>query len=242
MNNIGYVHSLESFGLVDGPGVRFVVFLKGCPMRCKYCHNPDTWAQPGGNPWTADDLFQKVYRYHRYWGEQGGITVSGGEPLLQMEFLTEFFRIAKKHNIHTALDTSGQPFSKDEEFLQKFDKLLVYTDLVLLDLKLMDESGHKKLTGHTNSNILQMAEYLSEKEIPVWIRHVLVPSYTDDEKDLNQMARFVTSLHNVERVEILPYHTMGKQKWEKLGICYPLDGVRTPTEEEVDRASEILKI
>ncbi len=238
----GYVHSLESFGLVDGPGVRYVVFLQGCKMRCKFCHNPETWSAEGSEEYTADELFKKAYRYKNYWKQNGGITVSGGEPLLQIEFVTEFFRLAKQKNINTVLDTAGQPFSENDEWLEKFKALMEYTDLVMLDLKEMDGNLHHDLTGFGNENVLKMAQWLSDNNKPMWIRHVLVPGVTDDESGLIEMKRFIDTLNGVERVEILPYHTLGMFKWEKLGIPYPLDGVRTPTEEEVKKAEEILGI
>lgn len=235
----GYVHSLETFGLVDGPGVRFVVFLQGCSLRCQFCHNPETW-HSGGEEWTSEKLWQRAYRYKQYWKSNGGVTVSGGEPLLQLDFLTEFFKLAKKAGVHTALDTAGQPFSTDAEWLEKFKTLMEYTDLVLLDIKQMDEEGHKALTGRTNRNILEMAKWLSDNGKKMWIRHVLVPNLTDDEADLEKMHQFISTLKTVERVEVLPYHTLGLAKWVKLGIDYPLDGIKIPTEKQVKRAEEIL--
>ena len=232
----GYIHSLETFGLVDGPGVRFVIFLKGCKMRCQFCHNPDTWSGTG-TEWTAKALFNHVKRYKSYWRNNGGITVSGGEPLLQTEFVTELFTLAKTANIHTAVDTAGQPFCTDKAFLEKFDRLMRFTDL---DLKMMDSGGHKKLTGVDNANILQMAEYLSSHGRDMWIRHVLVPGLTDDENDLAEMHRFISGLKTVKRVEILPYHTLGTIKWRELGLGYPLEGVPVPTDEQVKRAEELL--
>ncbi len=237
----GYVHSLETFGLVDGPGVRFVVFLQGCAMRCQFCHNPETW-KSGGEEWTAADLWSKALRYKNYWSKNGGVTVSGGEPLLQIDFLIEFLRFAKKSGAHTAIDTAGQPFSDSAQWLSKFEKLMEYTDLVILDIKDMDEQAHIKLTGKTNSNILQMAQWLSEHNKTMWIRHVLVPDLTDDENDLRKMHGFISSLKTVERVEILPYHTLGLAKWISLGIDYPLNDVKTPTPEQIKKAEEILHI
>lgn len=239
---IGRVHSFESFALVDGPGVRFCVFLQGCNMRCQYCHNPETWNKEVGEEWTPEELFKKVYRYKNYWGKDGGITVSGGESLLQLEFVTEFFEIAKEKGVHTAIDTSGNPFSMEPEYLEKFDKLMEVTDLFILDLKEMDDEKHKKLTGCTNQNIIALARYLSNHGKDMWIRHVLVPGLTDDEEGLVALRDFVAELKTVTRVEILPYHTLGLFKWEKLGIKYPLDGVMTPTDEEVKRAEHILGI
>lgn len=239
---LGRVNALETFGLVDGPGVRFVVFLQGCNMRCKYCHNPETWDKNTGEEWTPKALFDRAFRYHKYWKDNGGITVSGGEPLLQIDFVTEFFRLAKEKNIHTTLDTCGQPFSNDKEFLEKFDELLKYTDLVMLDIKEFDEEKHKALTGHKNSNIKEMAQYLSDHNVKMWIRHVLVPGLTDDEQGLIDLNSFIKQLKSVEKVEILPYHTLGLMKWEKLKLPYPLEGVKTPTHEEIDRAEKLLEI
>lgn len=238
-NTKGYIHSLETFGLVDGPGVRFVVFLQGCAMRCKFCHNPETW-KSGGEEWTAESLYEKVYRYRKYWKNNGGITVSGGEPLLQMDFVTEFFQLAKKDGVHTTLDTAGQPFSDDKVFMEKFKRLMSVTDLVMLDLKEMDSKKHKSLTGVDNANILKMAQWLSDNGNSMWIRHVLVPNLTDDVKGLEEMYSFISSLKTVERVEILPYHTLGLFKWENLGIKYPLENVPTPTKEQVEIAEKIL--
>jgi len=242
MDITGRVHSLETFGLVDGPGVRFVAFLQGCKMRCKYCHNPETWNMDGGTEWTASQLFQRAYRYHNYWKNNGGITVSGGEPLLQIDFVTEFFRLAKEKGVHTALDTSGNPFTKKEPFYSKWKTLIRYTDLVLLDLKEMDSENHKSLTGQDNTNILEMAKDLSESNVDIWVRRVLVPGLTDDEAELNKLYEFLNSLSNVKKTEILPYHTLGLFKWKNLHIPYPLDGVCPPTKEQIQAAEHILHI
>ena len=228
----GYVHSLESFGSVDGPGVRYVIFLSGCAMRCQFCHNPDTWNMKEGQVTTADELLNKALRYKGYWGNKGGITVSGGEPLLQMDFLTELFRKAKQAGIHTTLEKEPRH--------TKWLELMKYTDLVLLDIKQIDEKEHIKLTGHTNRNILAMAQELSDMGKPVWIRHVLVPGGSDKDEYLHRLADFIHTLKNVERVEVLPYHTLGTFKWEKLGIPYPLEGVKPPTQERIDNARKIL--
>ena len=240
----GRVHSLETFGSVDGPGVRFVAFLQGCAMRCRYCHNPETWAL-GGEEWTASRLFERAWKYHNYWGknlQSGGITISGGEPLLQMKFVTEVFRLAKEKGVHTSVDTAGQPFSFSEPFVSEFNELLEVTDLFLLDLKEMNEQKHIALTGHTNKNILEMAKYLSDNGKDMWIRHVLVPDLTDDESGLKEMSSFIGSLKTVKRVEVLPYHTLGLFKWEKLGIEYSLKDARIPTDEEVKKAQNLLRV
>ena len=238
----GRIHSLESFGAVDGPGIRYLIFLKGCNMRCQYCHNVDTWNPDTDNLQTADELLDKAERFRSYWGKEGGITVSGGEALLQIDFLIDLFRKAHERGINTDLDTSGQPFTREEPFFSKFNELLKYTDLVMLDIKHIDDEEHKKLTGHTNKNILDCARYLSEQGIPMWIRHVLVPGLTDSRESLEALYGFIRELKSVERVEILPYHTMGVHKWEALGIPYYLKNVLPPTEEEVRRAEEILRI
>jgi pyruvate formate lyase activating enzyme len=240
---IGYVHSLESFGCVDGPGVRFVVFLHGCNLRCRYCHNPDTWAEKDAPlQFTAEALFERCWKYHTYWGKDGGITVSGGEPLLQIDFLIEFFSIAKEHGVHTTIDTAGQPFSRDELWLSKFNVLLGMNDLIILDLKEIDPQKHISLTGRDNASILDMAQYVSDHGVPLWIRHVLVPGLTDDAEGLKQTAAFIASLKTVERTEVLPYHTLGITKWKKLGIPYSLENVPVPGPEEIKRAEELLQI
>ena len=251
----GRIHSVESFGSADGPGVRYIVFLKGCNMRCQYCHNPDTWAKDGGELMTPEEVLKKALRYKTYWKEKGGITVSGGEALLQIDFVTELFRLAKEKGVNTCLDTSGNPFSLEEPFKSKFDELMKYTDLFMLDIKHMDDAAHRKLTGQTNQNILEMAAYLSDHGKAMWIRHVLVPGGSDKDEYLYRLADFIHTLKNVqlyrlrsfldtlktvERVEVLPYHTLGVFKWKELGIPYQLEGVDPPTKEQIDRAKEIL--
>lgn len=236
----GRIHSVESFGSADGPGVRYIVFLKGCNMRCQYCHNPDTWAKDGGELMTSEEVLKKALRYKTYWKEKGGITVSGGEALLQIDFVTELFRLAKEKGVNTCLDTSGNPFSLEEPFKSKFDELMKYTDLFMLDIKHMDDAAHRKLTGQTNQNILEMAAYLSDHGKAMWIRHVLVPGITTEEDELYRLRSFLDTLKTVERVEVLPYHTLGVFKWKELGIPYQLEGVDPPTKEQIDRAKEIL--
>ena len=215
---IGHIHSTESFGAADGPGVRFIVFMQGCHMRCRYCHNPDTWKMDGGDEVTADEILKRALRFKPYWGKDGGITISGGEPLLQIDFVIELFKKAKELGINTCIDTAGNPFTKEEPFFSKFEELMKYTDLLLLDLKEINPTRHKDLTGFDNSNIIEMAKYLSEINKPVWIRHVLVPEHSDFDEDLDALGDFIDTLSNVDRVEILPYHTLGKFKWENLGI------------------------
>lgn len=239
MPNLAAVHSIETFGSVDGPGVRYIVFLQGCRMRCKFCHNADTW-QIKNPTEAAQDVFNKAYRYRSYWKNGGGITCSGGEPLLQLDFLIELFTLAKQKGVHTTLDTCGQPFTYEEPFKSKLDQLMKVTDLVLLDIKHIDEQEHIKLTGWTNKNILQFAKYLDDIDKPVWIRHVLVPTINDDDEYLKRLDAFIQGLNNVERVEVLPYHTMGAYKWKELGMVYPLEGVEPPTKERILNANHLL--
>ena len=212
----GRIHSVESFGSADGPGVRYIVFLKGCNMRCQYCHNPDTWAKDGGELMTPEEVLKKALRYKTYWKEKGGITVSGGEALLQIDFVTELFRLAKEKGVNTCLDTSGNPFSMDPESLEQFDRLMNLTDLFLLDIKAVEGKLHKELTGQPNDNILAMAHYLADHGKSMWIRHVLVPGLTDSEEDLLALRDLERSLPTLKRVEVLPYHTLGLFKWKKL--------------------------
>lgn len=235
---IGHIHSFESFGTVDGPGIRFVVFMQGCPLRCLYCHNPDSWTA-GGTAYSADEVLARVLRYKNYFGDKGGLTVSGGEPMVQSAFVEELFRKAKAHGISTCLDTSGYLF--DPENPEKFDSLLDVTDLVLLDIKHIDEAECIRLTGKSNRNTLAFARYLSDRGIKMWIRQVLVPGYTDKDEWLTKERAFIDDLKTVEKVEVLPYHTMGVVKYEKLGYDYPLKGVEPPTKERVLNAKKILK-
>jgi len=240
-SKIGYIHSMESFGSADGPGLRFVVFLAGCAFRCQYCHNPDTWNMAMGKAYHVDDILKKAIRYRPFWKDQGGITVSGGEPLLQMDFVIELFKAAKELGVHTTLDTCGGPFSRQEHFMIRYRELMKYTDLVLLDIKQISKSEHINLTGYTNENILDMARLLSEWEKPVWIRHVLVPTINDDERYLNRLAYFLGTLRNIKKIEVLPYHSLGAYKWKEMGLEYPLEGVLPPTQEQIDRAKFILR-
>ena len=236
----GAIHSIETFGSVDGPGIRFIVFLKGCRLRCKYCHNADTWDPNSEDMRTADELLDFAERYRSYWGEEGGITVSGGEPLLQIDFLLELFKKAKERGIGTCIDTALEPFTREEPFFSKFNELLEYTDLMLVDIKHIDRQEHIELTGLPNDNIVDGMEYLSEKGQPIWIRHVLVPGITDNDEYLKQTRRFIEKLSNVKKIEVLPYHSMGQHKFETLGIPYRLDGVKSPSKERVDNAMNIL--
>lgn len=236
----GYISSMESFGAVDGPGIRFVVFLQGCRMRCRYCHNPETWEMNTGEVWTPQAVFDKAYRYRTYWKNGGGITVSGGEALLQIDFVTELFQIAKAHGVNTALDTSGNPYTTEEPFFTAWKKLVDVTDLFLLDIKQIDDEKHQKLTGWSNANILEMARFLSDQGKDMWIRHVLVPDLTTQENDLEGLAAFIRTLKTVTRVEVLPYHSLGVSKWENLEIPYTLKETKPPTEEQMQKARQIL--
>ncbi|WP_051311250.1 pyruvate formate lyase 1-activating protein [Zooshikella ganghwensis] len=224
----GNVHSVDSFGTVDGPGTRYVVFLQGCLFRCKYCHNRDTWDLEGGQKKAAGDLVKEIVAYKPFMeASNGGVTVTGGEPLLQVPFVKALFIALKKEKIHTCLDTNGYA----TKYNQELDELLAHTDLVLLDLKQVDDKRHKALTGVSNKKTLKFAQYVAEKGIPAWIRLVVVPGYTDDEQTARQMAEFIQPMSNVEKVELLPYHELGKHKWEAFGDRYPLVGVEPPPKE-----------
>ncbi len=238
---VGYVHSTESFGSVDGPGIRFIIFMQGCRMRCEFCHNPDTWNMGGGTPYTAEEMMVKALDYREYWGEEGGITVSGGEPLLHIDFLIEFFKLAKAEGVHVSLDTCGQPFTYEEPFFSRFEELMEYTDLVLMDVKHINNDIHKKYTMHSNESILNMAQYLSTRGIPMWLRHVLVPERSDYDHHLEQLNSFIEKLDSVEKVEVLPYHRLGVYKYKELGIPYKLEDIDPPTAERVANANRILQ-
>ncbi len=237
----GYVHQLESFGSVDGPGVRFIIFLSGCPLRCKYCHNPDTWDMNKGKLYSADELLKEAITCKSYWDAKGGITVSGGEPLLQIDFLLELFQKAKEMGINTCIDTAGGPFTKEGEWFEKFKKLMEVTDILLMDIKHINEDEHIKLTGHTGKNIIEMFRYLDEIKKPIWIRHVLVPGITDNDEYLTQTRDFIRTLSNVKRVEILPYHGLGAIKYKDMGLDYVLKDTDSPSEERVLNARKILE-
>lgn len=239
----GKIHSFESFGTVDGPGIRYVIFFKGCPLRCKYCHNPDTWNQEGAEEHEASEIIEKALKYKNYWGDNGGITITGGEPLAQMDFAIELLKEAKKYGIHTAVDTSGYIFNPDnQESVKKHEELIKYADLFLLDIKHINRDGHKELTGVYNDHTLAFAKWLSDNDKHMWIRHVLVPGITTDEKELRELKEFLDTLKTVDKVEVLPYHTMGIVKYKNLGIPYPLEGVEPPTKEQVAFARSILKV
>lgn len=232
----GFIHSTESFGTVDGPGVRFVIFLQGCPMRCQYCHNPDTWKMNAGSVRSAQSLIQEYERNAAFY-TKGGITVTGGEALMQIDFLLELFALAKQKKIHTCLDTSGITYHPGaSSYNEKLDALMAVTDLVMLDIKHMDPQGHKVLTGHDNADILAFARYLADRNIPVWIRHVIVPGITDDPGQLEQLGAFLGTLPNVKALDVLPYHIMGISKYKELGIPYPLDGIPPATQKQAKDA------
>ena len=232
----GRLHSIETFGTVDGPGVRFVVFFQGCPMRCLYCHNPDTWdIENASLTLTAEETLAKMTRNLPFY-KTGGITASGGEPLVQIDFLTELFTLAKAEGIHTCLDTSGATFN--EKDTERIDKLLAVTDLVMLDIKHTDEGEHLKLTKRPMTAPLAFLDHLNEKGVKVRIRQVLVPGITDTEEQLNALGKIVASVKNLDKVEILPYHELGRVKYEKLGIDYPLEGTRALTDSDAKRATE----
>ena len=233
----GRIHSFESLGAVDGPGVRFVVFTQGCSLKCKYCQNRDTWNLKGSSTYSSDEIVEKILRYKNYIMPNGGVTISGGEPLLQPQFLTQLFTKLKQYNIHTCIDTSGSVALTDE-----IKKLIDLTDLFLLDIKCINDEKAIDLTGVSNKKELEFANYLSNINKPIWIRQVLVPGYTDDEQDLIKLRDFISTLKSVEKVEILPYHDLGKFKWEQLGEIYPLENVRTANNDDVARAKKILKI
>jgi len=235
MTTKGMIHSIETFGTVDGPGIRYVIFFQGCPLRCQYCHNRDTWNIQDGKEVTVDELIADIKKYIPFMKSSGGgVTISGGEPTLQIDFLRELLKALKKLGIHTCIDTSGFVH------LEKVQDLLDYVDLVLLDLKHIDPEKHLQITGVPNNKILEFARHLSDKNIPMWIRHVVVPTLTDDPQDVQQLADFINTLENVEKVELLPYHSMGKIKWKKLHQLYPLDDLRDANDYDLQQVSSIL--
>lgn len=237
---VGQIHSIETFGTVDGPGVRFVVFFQGCPMRCLYCHNPDTWIAGAGEKHTASDLIAKMLRNLSFY-QTGGITATGGEPLLQLDFLIELFELAKRHRIHTCLDTSGITFHEAPVYLEKIDRLLAVTDLVMLDVKHANDKAHQQLTGCSNTPVVAFAKYLSKKKVKMRVRHVLVPGYTDNKADLVALGRLLRDFDNIEKIEVLPYHTLGKAKYENLGIPYPLGDTPQLTARDAAAALAVIE-
>lgn len=236
----GYIHSQETFGTVDGPGIRFVLFLQGCPMRCKFCHNPDTWEMNTGTIMTPQEVI-KAYNKNRSFYQKGGITVTGGEPLLQIDFLLELFKLAKNEGIHTCIDTSGVTYNSENiMYMSKLDELMLYTDLVMLDIKHINEVAHRELTKQDNSNILSFAKYLEDKNIPLWIRHVVVPTITDNKEDLKELGRYIGALKNLKAIDVLPYHTMGISKYKNLGLEYPLEGIEALPKEKAKEARQVI--
>lgn len=234
---VGHIHSTESFGTVDGPGIRFVIFFQGCPMRCLYCHNPDTWSVKGGMTKTVDELLAE-YDSVKEFMRDGGITCTGGEPMLQLEFLTELFEKAKEKGIHTCLDTSGITFN--EKKIADYERLVKSTDLVMLDIKHIDDEEHKKLTGQSNENILAFARFLSDRGVSVWIRHVVVPNITDNDEYLFRLGQFLADIKTLKALDVLPYHTMGKPKYEQLGMEYPLGDTPPLDKQEAVRARNVV--
>lgn len=237
---MAFIHSFESFGTVDGPGVRFIVFTQGCPMRCKYCHNPDTWKFNEGKKYDVHEVRREILKYKNYI-KKGGVTVSGGEPLVQIDFLIELFTLLKEDGIHTCVDTAGAMFDKNNPvLLKKYEQLLSLTDLFIVDIKHIEEAAHIDLTGISMKRPHDFIRYLSDNHKDMWIRVVLVDGYTNDENVLKKIRNFIDSLNNVLRVEVLPYHTMGINKYEQMGIEYPFKNMKRPSKESIDKAKEIL--
>lgn len=237
----GYIHSYETFGTVDGPGIRFVVFTQGCPMRCLYCHNPDTWHLKEGKVKEVQEVLKEIKKYKAFL-KDGGVTISGGEPLQQIEFVTALAKACKEEGLHVALDTSGVYFSHKEAWYAKYEELMKYIDLVLLDIKHIDSKQHQVLTSHKNEAVIAMAKDLSKRNKPVWVRYVVVPGYSDNRQDIHALKDFLSHFSNVERVEVLPYHKMGTKKYEELKMVYPIPDVEPPSKEDLKEIREILKI
>lgn len=236
----GRIHSLESFGTVDGPGTRFVVFVQGCPMRCAYCHNPDTWEMNAGTLMEPEYIIEQFERNKSFY-TGGGITVTGGEPLMQLDFMIDLFTLAKEKNIHTCIDSSGIAFNPDSPVqMEKMDHLMTLTDLVMLDIKHIDPEKHLELTSQPNRRILEFAAYLNEKQVPMWIRHVVVPGITDDDKYLFELGYFIGQFSNLKALDVLPYHTMGVAKYKKLGIPYKLAGVPAMNQNKVIEKKQVI--
>ena len=237
----GRIHSLESFGTVDGPGTRFVVFVQGCPMRCAYCHNPDTWEMNAGTLMEPAEILEQYHRNEPFYRNGGGITITGGEPLMQIDFLIDLFTLAKKDGIHTCIDTSGIAYNPDNAvMMEKFDRLMPLTDLVMLDIKHIDPEKHQELVKQPNANILKFAAYLNEKNVDMWIRHVIVPGWTDDDKYLYELGYFIGQFHNLKALDALPYHTMGKAKYEKLGIDYKLADTPAMSQKDLIEKKKVI--
>lgn len=229
------VHSIESFGTQDGPGIRTVIFLQGCKFKCLYCHNPDTIPMEGGLFYKLEHLLRRVVNMKSYYGKRGGVTVSGGEPLIQSEQLLPLFKALKEEGIHTNIDTNGRVLNAHTKEL-----LDNYTDLVMLDIKHMDPVWHKKLTGIDNASTFRFAEYRENSGKAMWLRYVLVPGWSDQEEHLHALGQHFKDYKTIERIELLPYHKLGVHKWEEMGWKYELLDVPENTEDQVERASSIL--
>ena len=237
---IGRIHSFESFGTADGPGVRFVIFMQGCPFRCLYCHNPDTWYSSSKClEMTPEEVFDKIIRFKSYFKNGGGVTVSGGEPLAQLEFVKKLFQLLKKEGINTCLDTNG--YYDDWKNVAKLNDLLIQTDLVLLDIKHANNHEHRVLTGMDNVNTIKFAKHLNDLMIPTWIRHVVVPDLNDDKRSLQDLIKIISGFDNIVKTELLPFHKMGEYKWESLGLRYELSNFRAGTQDDIDKAWEKIK-
>jgi len=230
----GRIHSIESMGLVDGPGVRMVVFFQGCSIRCAYCHNPDTWCMKGATEIGSENLISKIVRYKPYFDSSGGgVTFSGGEPLLQPDFLLYMLKLCKKYKIHTVLDTAGFGMGN-------YDEILEFTDLVLLDIKHTSDEGYKALVGTDMKKVYEFIDALSRSEAKVWIRHVVVPGMTDSPEHILKLKEIIGEIKNVEKVELLPYHTLGAEKYKKLGIKYRLEGVPPMDQDKIRELEKLL--
>jgi pyruvate formate lyase activating enzyme len=231
----GRIHSIESMGLVDGPGIRTIIFFQGCSLRCLYCHNPDTWNMDGGKEYTAEELLKKIIRFKPYFDRSnGGVTFSGGEVLLQAEFLLEILKLCKENNIHTAIDTAGYGYGN-------YKQILKYTDLVLLDIKQIDDSSYKKLTGRGKAGLDEFLKDCEETGTKLWIRHVVVPGITDSKEHIDKLAELIKKIKNVEKVELLPYHTLGVNKYDKLNIEYRLQGIKAMDDNKCKELQENLR-
>ena len=231
---VGYIHSIETGGMLDGPGLRYVIFFQGCPLRCKYCHNPDTWQMNLGTEYTVEKMVQDILRYKNFI-KSGGVTMSGGEPLLQADFVAEVLKQCKKNGIHTAIDTSGAiP-------LKTCKQAVDLADLILLDIKAIESLKCKKLTGMGNENALILLDYLEETKKEVWIRHVVIPGITEDYNEIQSMAKYLSKYSVIKRVEILPFHKMGEYKWENSPVKYELKDTPVPTKESIEKIKEIFR-
>ena len=231
----GYIHSIETCGTVDGPGIRYVIFMQGCPMRCLYCHNPDTWAYGTKDNSKIMSVLDIINDYNKcsHFFKNGGITVTGGEPLLQIEFIIELFKEAKKQNIHTCIDTCGITFSNSSNKLKLFDELLTYTDLFLVDIKHINNEEHIKLTNQSNKNILNFMDYLLKNNKDIWVRHVIVPGLTLNEKYLYELGTYLAKFTNMKALDIIPYHNMATTKYANLHLKYSLIDTPIPSSEDM---------